>query len=102
MYCTLLNCTLLYGTVLFSAEWYYGERHGVMGLIPANFIKILAYGDDGEEKVNHSLHKNFKVKIFFINFFIIKFLSQLCNSFFFLQNLIDLMIYFLNYIFYNL
>ncbi|XP_023347430.1 probable WRKY transcription factor protein 1 [Eurytemora carolleeae] len=34
-----------------SPEWYYGERHGVMGLIPANFIKILAYGDDGEEKV---------------------------------------------------
>ena len=37
----------------YSADWYYGERHGVMGIIPAKFIKTLAYGDDGEEKVTN-------------------------------------------------
>ena len=36
---------------LFSPDWYYGECHGVMGFIPANHIKILPYGDDGNEKV---------------------------------------------------
>ena len=39
---------------IFSADWYYGERHGVMGLIPANYIKTLAYGDEGDERVSEA------------------------------------------------
>ncbi len=32
-----------------------GESNGVMGFIPANHIKILPYGDDGNEKVEYVL-----------------------------------------------
>ena len=35
-----------------SADWYYGEKHGVMGLLPANYIKLLVDMEEGDDKVS--------------------------------------------------
>jgi hypothetical protein len=34
-----------------SPDWYYGEKHGVMGLLPANYIKLLVDMQEGDDKV---------------------------------------------------
>ena len=52
LYCTMSQCWLLLYILCLSADWYYGEKHGVMGLLPANYIKLLVDMEEGDDKVS--------------------------------------------------